>query len=590
MIIILNFFFTILIFLNVLGYGHLLNYRSNTSKSLILYYLNGSLILIFFSLIINFLFPLNNFITNFFFIIGIFFGINFIVKEKNKDYYLNILLISIIVSIITFKSASYNDYELYHLPYTEILRKFKIIFGLSNFDPRYGHTSIFQNIVAIQYNFVMNYDSYIYYTGISVFLSLKFLLEKFFKTQNATIFFLTITSIIYFLLHGNRYGSLGNDMPAHMFSILCYVSFILIFLVNNFNLENENFKIFISTLIISSLAKITLSLNALLILPILIYKKKLFYKNYKLTIFCLVIGFLFLSKNFVNTSCFIYPVSFTCLKTSWSTNKYDFSSPEYTEKMGSVMVKEFMNTDFIHNNNLNEKKLKILIKKEKKLYETLSDQQKKYFYFFHLYNSYDNIKIWIKPYLKNHFKRKILGEVLSILFLNFAILVLVKFYLKTSKSKEKINLIEVFLFSVLVISLMFWFFKSPILRYGLSYVLILLNYPSLLILKRYFGDRSFRDKCKKIFFIIFSLFFIFLISKNLLRIYFYQESDYYSKNIVPIKNSQHKLIKKKDFEYKQPINATCGKTEPLCTVFSNEFNKSDFYMVDENRYIIFKKN
>ena len=97
---------------------------------------------------------------------------------------------------------------------------------------------------------------------------------------------------------------------------------------------------------------------------------------------------------------------------------------------------------------------------------------------------------------------------------------------------------------------MFWFFKSPILRYGLSYVLILLNYPSLLILKRYFGDRSFRDKCKKIFFIIFSLFFIFLISKNLLRIYFYQESDYYSKNIVPIKNSQHKLIKKKDLAIK----------------------------------------
>ena len=142
---------------------------------------------------------------------------------------------------------------------------------------------------------------------------------------------------------------------------------------------------------------------------------------------------------------------------------------------------------------------------------------------------------------------------MSILFLNFIILVLIKFYLKTSKSKEKINLIEVFLFSVLVISLMFWFFKSPILRYGLSYVLILLNYPSLLILKRYFEDRSYRDKCKKIFFIIFSLFFIFLISKNLLRIYFYQESDYYSKNIVPIKNSQHKLIKKKDFSFPKGI-------------------------------------
>ena len=134
MIILLTIFFANLIFLNIIGYGIFLeNFNLKKNNFLLTYFIKGSVFLIFLSLLINLFSPLNYLITNLFFFIGIIISIFFIFKERKFNFLLEIFLISLLVALITFKSFSYNDYELYHLPFMEILRNSKIIYGFVKF-------------------------------------------------------------------------------------------------------------------------------------------------------------------------------------------------------------------------------------------------------------------------------------------------------------------------------------------------------------------------------------------------------------------------------------------------------------------------
>ena len=70
--VLLSFFFSFLVFLNIIGYGILLeNFNLKKSNFLLTYFLKGAGFLIFTSLLINFFTPLNTLITNAFFFTGI---------------------------------------------------------------------------------------------------------------------------------------------------------------------------------------------------------------------------------------------------------------------------------------------------------------------------------------------------------------------------------------------------------------------------------------------------------------------------------------------------------------------------------------
>ncbi|MDC3150024.1 hypothetical protein OA954_05040, partial [Alphaproteobacteria bacterium] len=145
---------------------------------------------------------------------------------KNLNNLKSILIIVFAVSFMTILSKSYNDYELYHLPYMEIIREFKIIFGLSNLDFRYAHSSVFQNISAFQYNFLMNKDSYIFYTPLLIVVSLKYIYERIINSNLNSIKIIGLIALIFFLIHGNRYGALGNDLPTHLIAIISLILFL----------------------------------------------------------------------------------------------------------------------------------------------------------------------------------------------------------------------------------------------------------------------------------------------------------------------------------------------------------------------------
>ena len=592
MAIILNFLHFLLISLSIFGYGFIYKSKNISQKNdyILETFLYGVITIIFLSIFINFFLPLNSIITNFFLISSIIISLYFIYVKKLIKILKYIFILAILGTLLTYHSYSYNDYELYHLPYIKILNNFKIIFGLSNLDFRYGHSSIFQNVSAFQYNFFMGEDSYIYFTVICLIILLYKFFKIFLKTNSVIIFIISSSTIIYYLMHANRYGSLGNDMPAHIFSLISYVYFLKIFSENDE--QKTNYRIFIITILISFLSKITLIFNSILLLPIFFYKKKLIFDNKIFFLLTFIIFSSFLLKNFINTSCLIYPVKFSCIQTSWLADDYDFSSAKFVKKFSSVNVKEFIeeqNNIYSDEKLLNEIYINGIDSNFEK-FNKLDDTQKNNFHKYLVADYYDKINIWIKPYIKNHFKRKIISEIFSITLINLFIFIYCFYFYKNKIQfkKEKYNFFEIYLILLLLASIIIWFFNSPILRYGLSFVLISAQLIQFFLIKK-FNNKIFFIKIKKIYTYIFLILFILLVFKNIFRIYSFEPKIFYTNNIVPLKKVEAQEIEHNSFYYFKPVNGTCGKQKPLCTVFSNEFKKSGNLFKIKKGYLFIEK-
>ena len=154
-------------------------------------------------------------------------------------------------------------------------------------------------------------------------------------------------------------------------------------------------------------------------------------------------------------------------------------------------------------------------------------------------------------------------------------------------NKEKFNIHEKFFILLITISTIVWFVKAPILRYGLSYVILFLNLPFLLLLKKIDYDFSLLKKYFNIFFVLL-LFFLF--TKNIYRISNLEMSNGYTDTLVPVKKYEYKEIKHHDFTFYAPISGVCGNAPTLCTVFSNQLLKSDFKFIKKGNNLMIKKN
>ena len=339
-----NFLFTYLVFSNVIGYGYLLTFcLKQKENNFTFLFFNGTILIIFVSILINFFTPLHSNITNILFIIFTIIGSYKVYREIFYSHNFKLIIfVLLFASTIIFKSYPYNDYEFYHLPYVEILRNFKIIFGLSNFEFSYGYPSIFQNITALQYNLFMKLDSFIFYTPLLVSVLLGETFFKYIKLDNLIIKFLSYIFIVNFLIHANRYGSLGNDFPAHAISMFSYILFFSIIFIDK---NNKKLYLFILTLIIAIFAKLTLLLNLLLIIPIFLFKRNILKLNTRTLIFILIVTFSIFLKNFINTSCLFFPISTTCFQTNWSAEKYDFSSAKMVNAYISALALGYKSLD-----------------------------------------------------------------------------------------------------------------------------------------------------------------------------------------------------------------------------------------------------
>ena len=277
----------------------------------------GFIALGFFSLILNFFFPINKFIGTLFllFSIVIFFFYFYNFKKKTE---LTLILIFVSVSTLIFiTNANINrpDAGLYHLPFISILQENKIMLGLTNLHYRLGHTSIFQYISAIYNNYLFKIE-FLNLPLASLFpLFIIFLFRRInqaFKTTNEieiiSIFFIIIFSFYSF----NRYGNFGNDAPASIFFFILIISILNIKDIKHIKL-NKFYNITIISIFLITLKPSMLVILPLPILLFLLNKDKFKLLKHKNSLICLVLICSWILKNSLISGCLVFPLKETCL-------------------------------------------------------------------------------------------------------------------------------------------------------------------------------------------------------------------------------------------------------------------------------------
>jgi len=272
------------------------------------------------------------FVSNFFFSLnkinlGLFFAIMFLVNLSKfskitefKYLFLNFLIIFIL--FISFYDINLSkDSYLYHLSTQNWLYTEKIVFGISNLNPYLGYVSINEYLTTLLNTFNTKgahiFNLVFLYIFFSFLISFIYSKNKFYKNISLLISFFGILDN--FGNDGGRNGFIALqeiNKFDYTVSILCII-FIIFFLHINFSKKSiTNFEsVFLLLIIIFStqLRFFTLLLTLLLIYQNIKYKKIILSQAYPLIL--LVLWFI---KNFINTSCFIYPVYLTCFETVWT--------------------------------------------------------------------------------------------------------------------------------------------------------------------------------------------------------------------------------------------------------------------------------
>ena len=436
------------------------------------------------ALILNFFIPLNTLNNSIVFII-IFFSL---IIKRRRFILLNyrkilsfIFLLSLFSSSLIFYSESYRpDSGLYHYPYVNILNESKIITGLSNLHFRFGHISIIQYTSAFFNNYLFGIQGItiplaLLITFVIFYLSTE--LIEYSKKENYRFYVIFNSCIlIYCAFKLNRYSEYGNDAPGHILSFFL----ISIFIKNSFEKQFKNLDLLlISTYIFT----IKSTLIFYLIIPFFQFFKTRFIYFFKLknllAIFFLLFWFM---KNFLVSSCILYPMNFSCLKNvSWYNSNFQNSVTEIQVRS------EAWNKDWPNRIDKNIK-------------------QKDYIKNFN----------WLLIWSKNHFLKvlNILGIYLCLLFIFYFFLTFQNNKYNDNSPIKKIiyefksNYLILFICLIGTIS---WFLKAPIYRYGYSYMIILIS-----LLFTIYGSKNsinipaikFNKYSLYLLIIVFSVFFI----------------------------------------------------------------------------------
>ena len=511
----------------------------------------------FLALIVNFLLPLN-ILVNDLLLLSI-----FLLSLKFKFFNQNIVKLIIKILVVTFIAYIFLIYSdnnrpdafLYHLPYSKIINEQKIIFGLSNLHFRFGHISIFQYISSFFVNSIFSIKGLVIPISLVPSFFFIYCLKKFnnqfenLSTRlNAYIIFLILIISIYSF---SRYSGWGNDAQAHIFYFLIIIYFL------DFRLDKDNLNLFYK---ISIFCIFTFLIKPFYLLALLFPLIFFIYKNNKLKIilsktsFFLILLFSFwLLKNFIITSCFIYPLDITCIKnTSWySSNTINVSNS------GEAWAKDWINS------------------------EDLSISHDKF-------NSDFN---WIKVWSKNHLKIIIekISPVLIFIVMNICLFYFAKCLNNKPENKKDDN------FFILLIFLNFlgffiWFLKFPLYRYGLSYIYSFFIFIFYFIFIR-FIDLNRVLKFKKFFILIIVITFLGSFIKNIVRIYNSNNISIYPSVFVNNTNPDPIEYLNNDNEFIHYItsnNTLCGYLKSPCSHLKNK----DIFRKKNYGYIIYvdKKN
>ena len=514
-----------LILFSIIGYGTIFLRLFNNKIEHNFGYIGlcGIFFLIFYSYTSNIFFPHSEFHNLIFLSVGLIFFIIFFKKnflKLRKEFILTSAIFSLLfTSSLIFKN--HDDFSYYHFPYTFYLTQQSFNFGVGQFNHGFRTPSSIFYLNSLFYLPVVKYYlfnfSALYILGFSNIILLK-KIHIFFNSlnlNNKVIFkynylnFLSLFVFTFINIFFYRIGEHGTDRSAQILIFILIIIILEYFLISKLNKINLIFIYILLGLIISLKAFYILYILVLLPLFLFIYEKKNnliltlnFFINNKIFLFLFILIFLIFGSYFVNTGCFIYPVSFTCVENlSWSLPINEVNRMNNWYELWS---KAGANPNFRVDN---------------------PDQY--------------IVKLnWLSNWINNYFFNKMSDFILGVLFI-ILIFFLYCFKNKHSKikNKTKLNKHSILLFSILVILTFEWFYNHPALRYGGYCLLTLLLFiPSSLILSRFNIDM--KKFTNFVFVITLITTFIFL-GRNFYRIN--KEINFY--NYMPLKVTFYEIDK-----------------------------------------------
>ena len=504
---------------------------------------------------INFFLPLSSITTSLISVIGI---CLFFYKNYNiKRLLILFLIISFISTILIFKTNLNNDFSLYHGPFLSIISDNKIIFGLNNLHFRFGHISAQQYYEVIFTNYLFSE------IGISVSIAVLFssfivfslyTISKDSNYLNITFLYLVI---LYFLLRAYRFSEFGNDLIPNLICI--YILYIYIYLYDNKKKLNDNDvqNIILTVVIFCSIiifSKLTLIVFTLLPIVLIIEKKIIFriFKNLRI-VFPIIFVVLFLSKNLINTGCFLYPVTDNiCFETKWSSKKINSHSNSNIRSLQS------------------EAWSKAWPERNKFQYEKYSEAYIKNFN-------------WLDSWMKKHFYVVLKNISIFIIFISFLFITLaIKGLKKNNLLRQNLKIIK-FPLIITATGILFWFLKAPIYRYGFAYII---GFITLLFSVFLFQNKNlYKVKIFKVFLILAIGFFF---SKNFIRINNSENLNVIDLSYKSRKNINYKVTKLNNFEIRYTEDGTCYLGTPICTNFPETLKEISIKEIKSYKFILLK--
>ena len=446
----------------------------------------GIIFLVFLSFIFHLIVPLNEIYNSFIFISLILFFSFKIKKKIFKNFILDykfILISFLLIFIMTLKYKPNEDYGYYHLPYIINLVSEKIIFGLSNLQPQFGWNSTWLNFSSLFYLPILEIKGTQLSNSILLFFVFYMFLKELFSFNNKNkLSFLFITLLSgYVIIKFSRISAHGFDFPANIYTLLSLYYFIKIFEEKNTSNINKYFIL----ILCFSLFAITIKLSAfatpilIIFIFLLINKKKdviIFIKSP--LIFCFMFFLLWILQQFIFTGCFIPHFEFTCIQTvEWYTNDISNMISGLTgavNKSFNTYEGDLTSVEYVRNFN------------------------------------------WVNIWFERH-KIELIEHFLAAII---PFIILIIFNIKSSfndennilKSLINMKLFFIFIISFTIFGLVVWFIKSPVIRFGIPYLFLLIFLTSTLI------TQILKINFKKGLYFVIILSVVFNISKNIDRI------------------------------------------------------------------------
>lgn len=281
-------------------------------------------------IVLNFLIPIKN-IIYVFLIIFIIIEKSEIINSIRANKFSIFSLFFLVHSVLNNNPS--QDSKMYHFYVQNLMLNEKLIIGISNFDPLYGLTSIFDYLsssVWIGNNY--GYSQLLNLIVISTFYNFLFIQikDKILKLSPIAISIILIGFLDNFGLGGGRNGFIFIQEIGkfdNVYAVLFLLTSIFFYFVSkNYEIDSINFSIFF--LMATFLAQLR-SMGYLMlffVFILLIFMKRLTQlRNNKILIFFNLIWIL---KNFLTSSCLIYPVQLTCIsyvKWHWPLQSINLS-------------------------------------------------------------------------------------------------------------------------------------------------------------------------------------------------------------------------------------------------------------------------